>query len=192
MAKHRGLSFYHRKKKISSTVVREVFSWIFCVSASIFIATVAVYFFGMSSKMVGVSMESTLYNGQTVLVDRFSYILSSPKAGDVVTFLPNGNEKSHYYIKRIVAVPGDVLYIDGGTLYVNNEECEFVNEKILEYGIAENEFTLGPGEYFCLGDNINNSEDSRSANIGPVKEEYILGKVWFRFKSDNNNLGFIK
>ena len=68
-------------------------------------------FLGRSARVVGMSMEPTLENGQQIYIDRFTYILSSPKAGDVVAFLPNGNENSHYYIKRVVAGPGDKVRI---------------------------------------------------------------------------------
>lgn len=192
MARSRGLSFYKRKRKISSSEVKEVFSWIFGILAAIFIAGVADYFWGMTINVVGVSMEPVLYNSQQVLVNRFKYVLSSPKRGDVVVFLPNGNENAHYYVKRIVAQPGDKVYIENGVLFVNGLQSPLVNEKILEAGIAGNELLLESGEYFCMGDNPNNSEDSRSANIGPVEEKDIIGEVWFRMKCDEEGMGFVK
>lgn len=192
MAKNKGLSFYRKKKTISSATIREIFSWIFGIVAAVFIAAVLNYFMGMTTNVVGVSMEPTLYNEQKIYINRFLYILSSPKAGDVVVFLPNGNENSHYYVKRVVAVPGDRLVVKDGVLFVNGLESSWVTEKLLEAGIAENEFTLESGEYFCIGDNPGNSEDSRSANIGPVKETDIVGKVWFRGKCDELGMGFVK
>jgi signal peptidase I len=192
MARHKGLSFYRRKKKISSALLREIFSWIFGILAAVFVAVVLDYFLGMTTNVVGASMESTLYNGQGVLIDRFSYVLSSPKVGDVVVFLPNGNENAHYYVKRVVAVPGDEVRIENGVLYVNGEKSAWTDEKILDAGIAENTLTMGKGEYFCMGDNTNNSEDSRSANVGPVKDTDIVGKVWFRLSCKEARLGFVK
>jgi signal peptidase I len=192
MARHKGLSFYRRKKKISSALLREIFSWIFGILAAVFVAVVLDYFLGMTTNVVGASMESTLYNGQGVLIDRFSYVLSSPKVGDVVVFLPNGNENAHYYVKRVVAVPGDEVRIENGVLYVNGEKSAWTDEKILDAGIAENTLTMGKGEYFCMGDNTNNSEDSRSANVGPVKDVDIVGKVWFRLSCKEAGIGFVK
>ena len=110
----------------------------------------------------------------------------------MVVFLPNGNENAHYYVKRIMACPGDTVLIEDGMLFVNGEESEWVTEKLLVAGIAENEFTLQSGEYFCMGDNANNSEDSRSANIGPVKDKDIIGKAWLHFKSEHGQMGRIK
>ncbi|MBQ4536322.1 MAG: signal peptidase I [Lachnospiraceae bacterium] len=192
MARRNGLSFYKRRKKISMTVIREIFSWIFGILVSVFLAVVIVYFFGMTTKVVGVSMEPTLTSEQAICIDRFRYILSSPKTGDVVIFLPNGNENSHYYTKRVIAVPGDKVLISEGILYVNGEETSYYTEKIIDGGIVANEYTLASGEYFCMGDNPNNSEDSRSANVGPVKEEYIMGKVWFRLKNEEGSMGFVR
>ncbi len=192
MAKHRGLSFYRRKKKMNMAVVKEIFSWITGIVMALFLAAVLNYFFGLRIGMVGVSMEPELVNGQSVMIDRFVYSLSKPDAGDVVVFLPNGNENSHYYMKRVVAGAEDKVQIIQGKLYVNGEESPWVTEPILEPGIAENELVLKFGEFFCIGDNPNNSEDSRSANIGPVKEEDIVGKAWFKLKQGENKMGFIK
>ena len=190
--RNKGLSFYKKKKKISQALLREIFSWIFGIALSVFLAGVIVIFLGRSARVVGMSMEPTLENGQQIYIDRFTYILSSPKAGDVEAFLPNGNENSHYYIKRVVAGPGDKVRIADGTLYVNGQQSIWVTERVLDAGIAENELILGSGEYFCIGDNPNNSEDSRSANIGPVDEDDIVGKAWFHLKSSTEGMGFIK
>ncbi len=192
MAKDRGLSFYRRKKKISAAALREAFTWVFGIVAAVFIAVVLNFFLGTMISVVGVSMEPALYNGQTVFVDSFRYLISSPKRGDVVVFLPNGNKNAHYYVKRIVAVPGDRVQIQEGVLYVNGEESPWVTEKLLDPGIAANELTLENGRYFCLGDNPGNSEDSRSANIGPVEEEDIIGKAWFRAPCGESGMGFVK
>ena len=133
-----------------------------------------------------------MYNGQQIFINSFVYLISSPKRGDVVVFLPNGNENAHYYVKRVMAVPGDSVLIQDGILYVNGEESPLVTEKLADAGIAANEFVLENNEYFCIGDNPGNSEDSRSANIGPVKEEDIIGKVWFRAPCEEIGMGFVK
>lgn len=192
MAKDKGLIFYKRRKKISSAFVRELFSWLFGIFTVVFIAVVLNLFLGMTTRVVGVSMEPTLYNGQQVFINRFLYLISTPKRGDVVVFLPNGNENAHYYVKRVVAVAGDSVEVREGTLYVNGEESSWMTEKILDPGIAANLFTLGSGEYFCMGDDPSNSEDSRSANIGSVKEKDIIGKVWFRAPCEELGMGLVK
>lgn len=192
MARHNGLSFYKKRKKINIAIVKEVLSWIFGIIMSIFIAAVIAYFFGMTTNVVGVSMEPALYNGEKIFIDRFVYVISNPRSGDVVIFLPNGNENSHYHTKRILAVPGDKVQVTEGILYVNGQESKWITEKIMDAGIANEEFTLQSEEYFCMGDNPNNSEDSRSANIGPVKKDNIIGKVWFHLGGESNGIGFVK
>lgn len=192
MAKKRGLSFYRKKKKISSAQVREGFSWLFGIFVAVFIAVVLNSFLGMTTSVVGVSMEPTLYNEQKIFINSFIYLMSSPKKGDVVVFLPNGNENSHYYVKRVVATAGDSIVIRDGILYVNGEESPWVTEKIVDAGIAATEFVIGNLEVFCMGDNPGNSEDSRSANIGPVSEADIIGKVWFRAPCEDGGMGFVK
>lgn len=192
MAKINGLIFYKRKKKISSAFLREVFSWIFGIFTAVFIAVVLNLFLGMTTRVVSASMEPTLYNGQQVFINRFQYLITTPKRGDVVVFLPNGNENAHYYVKRVVAVPGDSVEIRDGVLYINDEESGLVKGKIADAGIAASRFFLGNGEYFCIGDNPDNSEDSRSANIGPVNETDIIGKVWFRAPCSEQGMGFVE
>ena len=139
------------------------------------------------------SMEPTLENGQQIFIDRFLYVLSSPKAGDVVAFLPNGNENSHYYIKRIIALPGESVEIVENSVYINGEKLQedYETSKIDDVGIVNEKIKLGSDEYFVLGDDRQNSEDSRNANVGNVKYSYIYGKAWFVI-SPKTHFGFVK
>lgn len=193
MKRHNGLSFYKKKKRMNANILHEIFSYMFGILISIFVAGVVVFTVGISTCVIGVSMEPSLNSGQKILINRFVYSISDPKVGDVVVFRPNGNENSHYYIKRVVAVAGDSVCILDGRLLVNGVQVEEpFRDKIEDAGIASNEIVLGKGEYFVLGDNRNNSEDSRSANIGPVKDKDIVGKAWFHMSSSQNGIGFVK
>ncbi len=193
MARRKGLTFYQKKKKLNIYVVKEILSWIFWIFASVLLAVVTVFCVGMKTSVIGSSMEPSLYNGQEIFLNRLVYKVASPRAGDVVVFLPNGNEKSHYYVKRVVGVPGDKLYIKSGMLYVNGEVVEvYFNDRIAEPGILENEVTLGEDEYFVIGDNCNSSEDSRSANVGTVRKSYIIGKAWMKLAAGDSDLGLIE
>ena len=193
MARQKGLSFYKRKKKMSANTVREIFSYIFGIVVAVFIAAVLVYSVGVSTSVIGVSMEPSLYNGQKILINRLAYTLTTPKTGDVIVFLPNGNENSHYYVKRVVAVGGDRVQIQEGRLYVNGVQVEEPEmDKMADAGIAANEIVLASDECFVLGDNRNNSEDSRSANIGPVKNKDIIGEAWFHMGAETDGIGFVK
>lgn len=192
MRRNKGLSFYRKRKKVNTAVLSEVMKYVTGIAISLFLAYVIVYFVGMRTSVIGVSMEPSLYNGQEVLINRLAYEFAKPKTGDVIVFLPNGSHNAHYYVKRVVACGGDTVWISEGILYVNGEAAENIYDLIADAGIAENEIRLGEDEYFVLGDNCNISEDSRSGNIGPVSGEHIVGKAWFRLPVSGSNMGLIK
>ena len=187
-----SLNFGRTRKKINVERFKDNLTWVLQIGAVIFMAYVCVSCFGVRSNVVGQAMADTLNNGDQVLINKFVYMVSSPKSGDVIVFLPNGNEKSHYYVRRVIGVPGDKVQIKDGAVYINgtlyDEKIEVAAME--EAGIAEEEITLGNNEYFVLGDNRNNSEDSRYANIGNIKAEYIVGQAWFCVESETNE-GFI-
>ncbi len=188
-----GLNFRKQRKKFNLPLFKEIISWIIELGIVIVIAYVTISFFGLRTSVVGQAMEPALKNNDQILVNKFEYIVSSPKPGDVVVFLPNGNEKSHYYVRRVIAVPGDTVQVKNGAVYVNGEMYSEKMEvaSMEDAGIAEEEISLGEDEYFVLGDNRNNSEDSRYANIGNVKSDYIIGRAWFRI-SKIGDMGTIK
>ena len=193
MAKKKGLSFIQKKKRIKKSHIKELIILLFSIAVTVFLAFVLVYTFGIRTSVIGISMEPVLYNGQEVLIDRLVYQLSAPKRGDVVVFLPNGNPNSHFYLKRVVAVPGETVHIIGGYLYVNDViHDEDIYDKMEDAGIAANQFRLRSDEFFVLGDNRNNSEDSRSGNIGVVTRDEITGKAWFKLPFDEIKMGFIE
>ena len=188
------LTFHKKKKIITPRLIREIFSWLFVSILAVAVGIALVIFFGMQVKVIGESMESALYNGQSVLVDRALSKIVSLKRGDIIVFLPNGNKNSHYYVKRIVGMPGDTLQIVDGALMVNGiivEDDGQDFDKMEDAGRAANTIKLQSGEYFVLGDNRNSSEDSRSANIGVVRQSMIVGKAWFKLKTEDASGGFI-
>lgn len=194
MARRKGLTFYQKKKKLNSNVIKDIFEMIVGSVAAVFLAFVIVYSVGMRTSVIGDSMEPALYNGQEILMNRVIYKLSSPKRGDVVVFLPNGNENSHYYVKRVVGLPGETIQIKDGGVYVDGvllDEDEEL-DKMIDAGIAQNELTLAADEYFVLGDNRNSSEDSRSGNIGAINKNNIIGKAWFHMASEDESIGLVE
>lgn len=194
MARHKGLTFYQKKKRLNAKVVTDIVEMIIGSLAAIFLAFVIVFSIGMRTSVIGDSMEPALYNGQEILMNRVVYKLSSPKRNDVVVFLPNGNENSHYYVKRVIGLPGETIQIKDGRVYINgvllNEDDAL--DQMIDAGIAQNELTLAADEYFVLGDNRNSSEDSRSGNIGALKKDNIIGKAWFHMASENESMGLIE
>ena len=184
-----SLNFGRNRKKFNADRFKYITTWILEIVAVIVLAFVLVSCFGIRTNVVGKAMSDTLENGDKVLINK---LVKNPKSGDVIVFLPNGNERSHYYIRRVIGVPGDTVWIQDGAVYINdvlyNEKIEVA--AIENAGIAEEKLTLGENEYFVLGDNRNNSEDSRYANIGNIKKEYIVGTAWFRVEGEHGT-GFI-
>lgn len=187
-----NLNFSRRRRKFNVRILKEVSIWAAQIVAVALVALLLVCGFGIRTTVVGQAMADNLNNGDRVFIDKLVYSISKPKAGDVIVFLPNGNEKSHYYIRRVVGVPGDRVQIKDGALYINGKLYEEASAvaSMEEAGIAETELLLGEEEYFVLGDNRNNSEDSRYANIGNIKKEYIVGKAWLCLEYDGG-IGFV-
>ena len=175
------------------SVVRNIFLWTFEILVIILFAYVVVYFFGQSRTNIGQSMEVTLSGGDTVLLNVLAYQVGSPKRGDVVAFKPNGSTTGHSSIKRIIGLPEETVQIKDGMIYINGEV--YLEKKsypvMTNPGMASEEIKLGDREYFVLGDNRNNSEDSRFADVGLVKSDYIEGKVWFVL-SPSEHRGILK
>ena len=188
-----GLNFGRRKKKINFAVVKEVLSWTVEIALTLLIAFTFVYFIGLRTSVVGQSMSKTLNGGDQILVNRFVYKVTDPKTNDIIVFLPNGNEKSHYYVKRVIGVPGDTVQIKNGAVYVNGKAFDEETDvsSIEDAGLAAEEITLGADEYFVLGDNRNHSSDSRVASVGVLTRDMLIGRAWVRIYPFNK-IGVIK
>lgn len=152
-----------------------------------------IQFVGQRTVVQGSSMENTLIDGDNLIVDKLTYRFHEPNRFDVVVF-PYQQGKDTYYIKRVIGVPGDSVYInDAGSIYINDELLVegFGKEAILDPGIAEDTIFLGAEEYFVLGDNRNESADSRDPSVGVVKRDSIVGRAWLRIYPFDS-IGFIK
>ena len=154
----------------SSRRLHAVLSWILQIAVVLLFAFVFVWYFGQRVSTVGDSMSPKLSNGDVVLVNRFAYNVTSPKRGDIIVFKPKGNENSHYYIKRIIGLPGETVEIIEGSVYINGEKLkeDYTATEINDVGIVSEKISLGGDEYFVLGDDRDKSEDSRMADVGVV------------------------
>lgn len=157
------------------------------------------HFVGCRSEVIGHSMETTLHDGESVWLDKWTYRFHDPERFDIVIFPYQEGET--LFIKRIIGLPGETVYIDPeGAIYIGDEETlyrnkdgsihneaelleeNYGNEPIREEtrGLAAEPVTLGENEYFVLGDNRNNSQDSRLERVGAISGEMIEGKAVFR------------
>lgn len=105
MKRRSGLNFSRRRKKFNVPLFKEIMTWVLECAIVIAIAYALVSSFGFRTTVVGNAMQDTLQSEEQIFVNRFVYMVRAPKQGDVVVFLPNGNEKSHYYVRRVIACP---------------------------------------------------------------------------------------
>ncbi len=138
----------------------------------------------------GESMEDTLHDAESLLIDKISYRFTDPKRYDIIVFYPKGRDVDEYYVKRIYGLPGETIQIKGNDIFINGEKIDdpYAKDSMSTGGIANEPYTLGEDEYFVLGDHRSVSQDSRftpeTSNDknapGPVKFENISGKVILR------------
>ncbi len=151
------------------------------IAGVVVLAFLLVFFFGIQVRISDASMGDTLQAGQRVLLNRFTYHISEPKADDIVLYKTEGSGWEHNTVKRVVAVPGDYVQIIDGYLYVNEERYEsYAKTRIDMPGIAKDGILLADQEYFLMGDDPSTSEDSRYESVGTISESAIAGKIWLR------------
>ena len=182
-----------KKEKKSHSVAYELFGWLVYIAIIVGLTWLIITFVGQRTSVSGHSMETTLQDGDQLIVDKISYRFRDPKRYDIIVF-PYQYEENVYYIKRIIGLPGETVQVKDGYVYINGEKLEsdiYGKEVMQSAGIAAEPITLGDDEYFVLGDNRNNSVDSRFADVGTVKASYIEGKVWFVL-SPSEHRGLVK
>lgn len=155
--------------------------YLLCVLGAVWLV---ITFVGQRTEVEGASMENTLHNGDNLIVDKLSYRFHDPERFDIIVF-PFQFLDNTYYIKRIIGLPGETVQImDDGSIYINGEKLEenYGMEVIKPetIGRAAEPIELGDDEYFVMGDNRNNSSDSRTDMVGNIKRENIIGKAWLR------------
>ena len=180
IAQRRRSSHRRNRKLIEASSLKYIIILVLERAAVIFAAFLLVSAYGTTISVPEESMEPTLSLGDTVLVDKISLRFRAPKTNDIVVFVPAGNLSAQCSIKRVVGVPGDTILIRGGIVYVNDEPFSEVADvdQTVSAGLAANDIKLDEGEYFLLGDNRNNSEDSRYATIGNISGDDLKGIVW--------------
>jgi len=175
------------KKPLITKLIINIFLWVAEIIAVIFLAYFIVHYAIEKTDMIGASMETTLSNSNPIIINKFSYRFSDPKRFDVVVFKQSGKEHSYYNIKRIIGLPGETVLLKEDHIYIDGEVIEdiIIVEPMVNYGLAKEEILLEENEYFVLGDNRNNSEDSRFASVGNILADDIIGKASIRFSPFN-------
>lgn len=166
---------------MSDSEKAEVISWVKTIFFAVAFALIVNNFVIVNAKIPTGSMESTIMTNDRVIAFRLSYMFSSPSRFDIIVFR-NPEEEDVLYIKRIIGVPGETLQIINGDIYINGELLEEDREFIKEpYFGNWGPFEVPQDKFFVLGDNRNNSLDSRRWGIPFVPEENIIGQAIFRY-----------
>ena len=160
-------------------VVKEIFSTILYILVVLLGTYLLITFVGQRTSVSGSSMEPTLSNNDQLILDKISYRFSEPQRFDIIVFPFQYAEKT-FYVKRIIGLPGETVQIDlQGNIYINGQILneDYGKETINFAGLAVEPITLGDDEYFVMGDNRNNSSDSRDPSVGNIRRSNIIGKA---------------
>lgn len=163
-------------------IMKEILSTSIYLLVVLCAAYLIITYVGQRTQVSGSSMETTLSDGDNLLVDKITYRFSEPKRFDIIVF-PFQYDTDTYYIKRIIGMPGETVQIDyDGNIYINGSLLEesYGREVIQNPGRAAEPITLGQDEYFVMGDNRNNSSDSRDPSVGNIHRKDIIGRAWVR------------
>lgn len=163
-------------------IMKEILSTSIYLLVVLCAAYLIITYVGQRTQVSGSSMETTLSDGDNLLVDKITYRFSEPKRFDIIVF-PFQYDTDTYYIKRIIGMPSETVQIDyDGNIYINGSLLEesYGREVIQNPGRAAEPITLGKDEYFVMGDNRNNSSDSRDPSVGNIHRKDIIGRAWVR------------
>ena len=166
-------------------IIKEIINTVLYFGGVLLAAILIVMFVVQRTQVDGESMEPTLYNGENLMVDKLSYRFRDPERFEIIVLRPFENDTKTLYIKRIIGLPGETIRIEtDGTILINGEKLyEGYGKEVIQAdkrGRAAQEVQLGEDEYFVMGDNRNNSGDSRDKNVGNIQRSKIIGRAWIR------------
>ena len=179
------------EKKEKSTAQNILGTIAYIIGVCVFVFLI-LHFVGQRTVVNGSSMDTTLANGQNLVMDKLSYRFHDPERYDIIVF-PYQHAENTYYIKRIIGLPGDTVQVIDGYMYINGKKLDehYGAEVMEDPGIAAEPIKLGDDEYFVLGDNRNHSSDSRVASVGVLTRDMLIGRAWVRIYPFNK-IGVIK
>lgn len=163
-------------------VIKEIVEMSMYLLVVLVLTYLVITFVGQRTEVSGSSMEPTLSDTDNLIVDKLSYRFHDPKRFDIIVF-PFRYSEETYFIKRIIGMPGETVRIDeAGNIYINGDLLEenYGREVIQYAGRAYEEIELAEDEYFVLGDNRNDSTDSRMPEVGNIHRSEIIGRAWVR------------
>lgn len=168
-------------EKIEQSKMKEIIGLVIYCIIVVVIMFFVIKFVGQRTIVIGDSMNPTLHENENLITDKITYRFKEPKRFDIIVF-PYKDNTSKLLIKRIIGMPGETVQIKNGRVYINDHELNetYGNAIMNDGGVAANAIILGEDEYFVLGDNRNNSQDSRFASVGNIHRSDIIGRAWLR------------
>ena len=165
-----------KKEEPKKSLKREIFEWIMVFVVAAAMAFVVRTFIFEPVRVDGSSMLNTLTDSEFMIATKFDYLLGDPERFDIVICNYPNTSDGMYRVKRVIGMPGETMELRAGELYIDGQHIE------QNFDMTENETYFGPytvpeGHYFVLGDNRNNSKDSRSVMVGPLERDMIKGHV---------------
>ncbi len=176
-----------RNKKLSRYFFGAL-RWVLEIAAVILLAYILVVYTVEQTDVLGHSMEPVLTEGDTIIINKLAFRKDNPERYDLIVFRQGGEEHMYYDIKRVIGLPGETIRIADGEVYITSPDTReevmllepYKVEPMLLSGFAAEPITLDEDEFFVLGDNRNNSEDSRFSTVGNVVKDDIVGMAWIR------------
>lgn len=160
---------------------REILGVAAYVAVVLLLTYLVLRYVGQRTTVSGMSMYPTLEDGDNLIVDKISYRFRDPERYDIIVF-PFQYKENTYYIKRVIGLPGETVQIIDGEVYIDGEKLDeaYGYELMDSPGLAFEPITLGDDEYFVLGDNRNDSMDSREPAVGTIRRGDIIGRAFLR------------
>lgn len=176
MEKEKKLKTDGQKEKPKKSIKREIFEWIMVFVVAAALAFVVRTFIFEPVRVDGSSMLNTLTDGEYMIATKFDYLLGDPERFDIVICNYPNTSDGMYRVKRVIGLPDETIELRAGELYVDGVHIE------QDFDMTPNEtyfgpYTVPPGHYFVMGDNRNNSKDSRSAMVGALARDQVKGHV---------------
>lgn len=165
-----------KKEKPKKSLGREIFEWIMVFVVAAAMAFVVRTFIFEPVRVDGQSMMNTLENNEFMIATKFDYLAGDPERFDIVICHYPNTDDGIYRVKRVIGLPGETIELLGGELYVNGEHIE-QNFEMTPNATNYGPFTVPEGHYFVMGDNRNNSRDSRDSMVGALPRDMIRGHV---------------
>ncbi len=167
---------------MSENIKTEIISWIKTIGSAIILALFITTFIIVNARVPSGSMENNIMTNDRIIANRLSYLFSEPKRFDVVVFKYPDDEKV-LFVKRVIGMPGETVEIIDGRVYIDGSDEPLPDEIYLkEKAVGDfGPFEVPEGHYFMMGDNRNESKDSRKWENKYLAKDKILGKVIFKY-----------